>query len=36
MSWLLRDIRTRKERGQIWMTKEITKPIKENKKVSDI
>lgn len=36
MSWLLRDIRTRKERGQIWMTKEITKPIKENKKASDI
>lgn len=36
MSWLLRDISTRKERGQIWMTKEITKPIKENKKVSDI
>lgn len=36
MSWLLRNISTRKELGQIWMTKEITKPIKGNKKVSDI
>ena len=34
MSWLLRYISTRKELGQIWMTKEIAKPIKENK-VSD-
>lgn len=35
MSWLLRNIRTRKKPRQIWMTNEITKPIKENK-VSDI
>lgn len=36
MSWLLRNISTSKELGQIWMAKEITKPTKENKKVSDI
>lgn len=36
MSWLLRNTSTRKELGQIWMTKEIKKHIKENKEVSDI
>lgn len=36
MSWLLRNIRTRKELGQIRMSREITKPIKGNKKLSDI
>jgi len=36
MSWLLSNMSTRKELGQIRATQEITKPIKENKKVSDI
>lgn len=36
MSWLLSNTSTRKELGQIWMTKEIKKHIKENKEVSDI
>lgn len=36
MSWLLRNIRTRKELGQIRMSREITKHIKGNKKLSDI
>lgn len=31
MSRLLRNIGTRKELRQIWMTKEITNPISENK-----
>lgn len=36
MSRLLRNIGTRKELRQIWMSEEITNPISENQEVSDI
>lgn len=36
MSRLLRNIGTRKELRQIWMSEEITSPISENQEVSDI